>query len=120
MSLIMMTTRIGAISSAVGAVLLGSTVADAQLARSYVLAEFADTPEGLAKDESGMLFTSLVHTGEIYSIAPDGSTRLVAVVPHTESGQGEIFGLDFDDAGNLYVAYVQTSIYGTPGNTLGD
>jgi sugar lactone lactonase YvrE len=78
--------------------------------KSWVLAKLPDTPEGLAADSKGNLYASLVHRGEIVLIKDDGSYEHIAWVPsREESGQGEVFGLDFDKNDNLYVAYTARS-----------
>ena len=78
--------------------------------KSWVLAKLPDTPEGLAADSKGNLYATLVHRGEVVMLKEDGSYEHIAWVPsQQESGQGEIFGLDFDKADNLYVAYTERS-----------
>jgi len=78
--------------------------------KSWVLAKLPDTPEGLATDAKGNLYATLVHLGEVVMINEDGSYRHIAWVPsREESGKGEVFGLDFDKDGNLFVAYTERS-----------
>lgn len=78
--------------------------------KSWVLAKLPDTPEGLAADSKGNLYATLVHRGEVVMLKEDGSYEHIAWVPsQQESGKGEIFGLDFDKADNLYVAYTERS-----------
>jgi hypothetical protein len=74
--------------------------------KSWVLAKLPDTPEGLAVDSSGNIYATLFHIGEVIQVKDDGSYDHVAWVPSKEeSGKGILAGLDFDKAGNLYVAY---------------
>lgn len=78
--------------------------------KSWVLAEFDDTPEGLAVDAEGNIYTALFHTGKIMKIAPDGKQELLAVVPsEAQAGKGDTVGIDLDKDGNIYVAYKQNS-----------
>lgn len=78
--------------------------------RSWVLATFDDTPEGLAIDDAGNIYAALFHTGRIVRIAPDGSEETIAWVPsQEESGQGHAIGIDLDAHGNIYVAYREFS-----------
>ncbi len=78
--------------------------------RAWVAARFDDTPEGLAVDASGNLYTALFHTGRIMKIAPDGKQELVAYVPSKEdAGKGATVGIELDGGGNIYVAFHQYS-----------
>jgi sugar lactone lactonase YvrE len=73
---------------------------------AWVLATFEDTPEGLAVDADGNIYTALMHVGKIMKVTPDGAQELVAVVPSEEDvGKGEVIGIDLDQDGNIYVAY---------------
>lgn len=97
----------GAIAAA--ALLAGGLPAQAEH-KAWVLAEFDDTPEGLAVDAEGNIYTALFHTGRIVKIAPDGSQEILAVVPsEAEAGKGDTVGIDLDKDGNIYVAYKQNS-----------
>ncbi len=49
--------------------------------KAWVLATFDDTPEGLAVDAKGNIYTALFHTGRIIKITPDGTQELIAIVP---------------------------------------
>jgi sugar lactone lactonase YvrE len=78
--------------------------------KSWVMAKLPDTPEGLAADSKGNLYATLVHRGEVVLLKEDGGYEHIAWVPsQEESGKGEIFGIDFDKADNLYVAYTERS-----------
>ncbi len=78
--------------------------------KSWVMAKFPDTPEGLAVDSKGNVYTTLMHLGEVVMIREDGSYDHVAWVPsREESGNGDLLGLDFDRDDNLYVAYTAHS-----------
>jgi len=78
--------------------------------KSWVLAQFDDTPEGLGVDSEGNVYAALFHTGRIMKIAPDGKSELVAYVPSKEdAAKGSTVGLDLDKNGNIYVAFHQHS-----------
>jgi Strictosidine synthase-like, N-terminal len=78
----------------------------------WVLAKLPDTPEGMAIDSKGNVYTTLFHTGEIVMLKDDGSYDHIAWVPSKEeSGKGNLIGLDFDRADNIYVAYKAHSKY---------
>jgi sugar lactone lactonase YvrE len=78
--------------------------------KAWVLARFADTPEGLAVDAAGNLYTALFHTGQIMKVTPEGAQELIAVVPsEKDAGKGNTMGVNLDEEGNLYVAYKQDS-----------
>ena len=78
--------------------------------RSWTLAHLQGSPEGLAIDAQGRLFTALSDTGEILRLAPDGHYTHVATIPSAQLGRaGHTWGLEFDSQGYLYAAYVWTS-----------
>ncbi|MEK6320580.1 MAG: hypothetical protein AABN33_02730 [Acidobacteriota bacterium] len=78
--------------------------------RAWVFATFDDTPEGLAVDATGNIYTALFHSGKIMKVTPDGKKELVAVVPsEKDARKGETVGIDLDKDGNIYVAYKQNS-----------
>jgi len=80
--------------------------------QAWVMAKLPDTPEGMALDSQGNIYTTLFHTGEIVRLKDDGSYDHIAWVPSKEeSGKGELVGLDFDKADNIYVAYKAHSKY---------
>lgn len=90
-------------------IVLAASAARAEF-KAWVLAKFDDTPEGLAVDAEGNLYTALFHTGKIMKITPDGKQELVAVVPSEKDvGKGNTIGIDLDKDGNIYVAYKQDS-----------
>jgi sugar lactone lactonase YvrE len=97
------------IAGIVAVVMLLAQLAHAEY-KAWVLAKFADTPEGLAVDAAGNLYTALFHTGQIMKVTPEGAQELVAVVPSEKDiGKGDTIGIDLDKEGNLYVAYKQNS-----------
>ena len=74
--------------------------------KAWVMAKLPDTPEGLGVDSHGNLYASLMHKGEVVMLKDDGSYNHIAWVPSKEeSGNGDLIGLDLDQAGNIYVAY---------------
>jgi sugar lactone lactonase YvrE len=78
--------------------------------KSWVMAKLPDTPEGLALDSKGNLYTTLMHIGEVVRVKEDGSYDHIAWVPsREESGKGDLIGLDFDKDDNIYVAYTAHS-----------
>jgi sugar lactone lactonase YvrE len=80
--------------------------------KAWVMAKLPDAPEGMAIDSNGNIYATLFHTGEIVMVKDDGSHEHVAWVPSKEeSGKGDLIGLDFDKADNIYVAYKQHSKY---------
>jgi len=82
--------------------------------QAWVMAKLPDTPEGMAIDSRGNLYTTLFHTGEIVRLRDDGRYDHIAWVPSKEeSGMGNLIGLDFDKADNIYVAYKAHSRYDT-------
>ena len=81
--------------------------------RAWVFARFADTPEGLAVDAAGNIYTALFHKGQIMKVTLEGTQALVAVVPsEKEVGKGNTIGMDLDKEGNIYVVYKQDPIPG--------
>src|ERR1700683_4065809 len=80
--------------------------------KAWVMAKLPDTPEGLGVDSKGNIYAALFHSGEVVMVKDDGSYEHVAWVPSKEeSGKGDLIGLDFDKADNIYVAYKQHSKY---------
>jgi sugar lactone lactonase YvrE len=78
--------------------------------RAWVLAHLTGSPEGLAVDAQGRLYTALSDTGEILRLDDGGRAVHVATVPSAELGRaGHTWGLEFDAEGRLYAAYVWTS-----------
>ena len=80
--------------------------------KAWVIAKLPDTPEGMAVDSNSNIYTTLLHAGEVIMLKDDGSYDHVAWVPSKEeSGKGDLIGLDFDRADNIYVAYRAHSKY---------
>jgi hypothetical protein len=80
--------------------------------KTWVMAKLPDTPEGLGLDSHGNIYTTLLHTGELVMLKEGGGYEHVAWVPSKEeSGKGDLIGLDFDKADNIYVAYKAQSKY---------
>src|SRR5271156_4978573 len=80
--------------------------------KAWVMAKLPDTPEGLAVDSNGNVYTTLLHIGEVIMLKDDGTYDHIAWVPSKEeSGKGDLIGLDLDKAGNIYVAYKAHSKY---------
>jgi hypothetical protein len=52
--------------------------------QAWVMAKLPDTPEGMAIDSQGSLYTTLFHTGEIVRLKDDGSYAHIAWVPSKE------------------------------------
>ena len=78
--------------------------------RAWTLTHLSGSPEGLASDPQGRLFTALSDTGEILELDAHGGYRHVATVPNERLGPaGHTWGIEFDSRGNLYVAYVWIS-----------
>ncbi len=74
--------------------------------KAWVMAKLPDTPEGLGVDAHGNLYATLMHIGEVVMLKEDGGYDHIAWVPSKEeSGNGDLIGLDLDEAGNIYVAY---------------
>ena len=74
--------------------------------KAWVMAKLPDTPEGLGVDSHGDLYATLMHIGEVVRLNDTGSYDHIAWVPSKEeSGNGDLIGLDLDQAGNIYVAY---------------
>jgi sugar lactone lactonase YvrE len=93
----------------VGCAVLITLTANAEY-KAWVLAKFDDTPEGLAVDAAGNIYTALFHTGKIMKITPNGTQELVAVVPsEKDAGKGWAIGIDLDKDNNIYVAYKANS-----------
>jgi len=91
---------------------LGASLPASAQFKSWVLAKLPDTPEGLAVDSRGNIYATLFHIGEVIQVKDDGTYDHVAWVPSKEeSGKGILAGLEFDKAGNLYVAYRANSKY---------
>jgi sugar lactone lactonase YvrE len=80
--------------------------------QASVMAKLPDTPEGMAVDSKGNIYTTLFHTGEVIMLKDDGSYDHIAWVPSKEeSGKGDLIGLDFDKEDNIYAAYKAHSKY---------
>ncbi|HVW70219.1 MAG TPA: SMP-30/gluconolactonase/LRE family protein [Steroidobacteraceae bacterium] len=78
--------------------------------KSWTLAHLPGSPEGLAVDAQGRMFTALSDTGEILRLDEHGGYSHVATVPNAELGRaGHTWGLEFDSRGYLYAAYVWKS-----------
>jgi sugar lactone lactonase YvrE len=78
--------------------------------KAWVLSKFDDTPEGLTVDKDGNYYTSLIHTGKIMKVKPDGQQELIATIPSdSNTSPGATVGVELDNKGNLYVAYKQDS-----------
>jgi len=99
---------------------LGMTSAAKAEYKSWVLAKFDDTPEGLTVDNDGNYYVALMHTGKIVKLTPDGKQELIATIPSENNAHnGDAVGVELDKKGNLYVAYKQNSPR-YEANNLGD
>ena len=59
--------------------------------QASVIAKLPDTPEGMAVDSKGNIYTTLFHTGEVIMLKDDGSYDHIAWVPSKEeSGKGDL------------------------------
>jgi len=68
------------------------------------------SPEGLAADSQGRLYTAMSDSGEIIRLDGHGGYVHIAYVPSPELGRaGHTWGLEFDSQGHLYAAYVWIS-----------
>jgi sugar lactone lactonase YvrE len=72
-----------------------------------------ETPESIQVDRHGNIYVSLARTGEIRTIAPDGTQSTLALLPlhpeiqpcqNVEGRLGNISGIALDHQGNVYVA----------------
>ncbi len=78
--------------------------------KAWVFATFDDTPEGLAVDAAGNIYTALFHTGKIIKLTADGKREVIAVAPSEKDAvKGDTIGIDLDKDGNIYVAFKQNS-----------
>ena len=78
-------------------------VGPVQTLRTYD-ADANELPEGVAVDKRGRIYLSMTFTGELRRIDPDGSERVVAILP-TGNGFGPV-GLAVDAPGNVYVGVI--------------
>jgi sugar lactone lactonase YvrE len=70
--------------------------------KAWVLSKFDDTPEGLTVDKDGNYYTSLIHTGKIIKVRPDGQQELIATIPSdSNTSPGATVGVELDNKGNL-------------------
>jgi sugar lactone lactonase YvrE len=77
---------------------------------AWTMAHLPGSPEGLAVDAHGRIFTAMSDTGEILRLDEHGGYTHVATVPDPRLGRaGHTWGLEFDSSGNLYAAYVWIS-----------
>jgi sugar lactone lactonase YvrE len=58
-------------------------------------------PEGLTFDKIGNMYVSISTLNEVWKIRPDGSEKLLLIVPNG----GQAFGLAVDDSGNVYASF---------------
>lgn len=87
--------------------------------RAWTMAHLPGSPEGLAVDPRGRIFTALSDTGEILRLDEHGGYVHVATVPNAALGRaGHTWGLEFDSRGNLFAAYVWTSKFYDEGDPL--
>ena len=78
--------------------------------KSWVLAKFDDTPEGLTVDSEGNYYVSLMHSGKIIKLTPDGQQEPIATIPsEANAHKGDVVGIELDKKGNLFVAYKENS-----------
>lgn len=77
--------------------------------RAWILARLPGAPEGLAVDPRGVVFASIVQTGEIVRLDGHGGYQRVATVPAADlGGRGMTLGMAFARDGSLLVAYTWT------------
>jgi sugar lactone lactonase YvrE len=75
--------------------------------KAWVAARLPGNPEGLAQDAQGRMYASIAETGQIVRLDGKGGYTLIATVPSKEIGAaGMTVGMEFDKAGQLYVAFM--------------
>jgi sugar lactone lactonase YvrE len=75
--------------------------------KAWVAARLPGNPEGLAQDARGRMYASIAETGQIVRLDGKGGYEVVAIVPSPNLGRAGItVGMEFDRAGQLYVAYM--------------
>jgi sugar lactone lactonase YvrE len=75
--------------------------------KAWIEVRLPGNPEGLAQDAQGRLYASIAHTGQIVRLDGKGGYETVAIVPSPALGPaGMTAGMEFDKAGQLYVAYM--------------
>ncbi len=77
--------------------------------KAWIAATLPASPEGLAFDSAGTLYTSLPGSGEIYRIGREGKSikpEYIATVPSkADAGKGAALGMAFDADGSIVIAY---------------
>ena len=80
-------------------------VANETAQQAGLLATLDDAPEGVAVDQSGNVFVSLIQRGELLKFAPGSSDyEVFGAIPGWEFSESGFLGLAVDDIGNVYGA----------------
>jgi sugar lactone lactonase YvrE len=83
--------------------------------RTVLALEPPNLPEGLVIDRQGNIYLSMVMTGEIWKITPDGTQSVLAQL-RSDPGVGFTVAMAIDARGELYVAHASHS----PGSATAD
>lgn len=90
-----------------GATVAGAAEPGASGPVATTVARFAPdvAPEGIAVTPDGSVYVSTTGRGEVWKLAPDGTTTVEAVLaPEVAEGAFGVLGVDADEEGRLYAA----------------